>query len=177
MKRQNRIQPTLDLFVSRKKIAKEEVLNDSQQTEAEALSVSNTDLGAMEDSEVDELETHVDSIELESTESKANEDNKADDVTDVSLSTIRSTPTASTSTATTAGIDRNVSASTYCDSTTTSYNVHDDNRNDIGRYISSISSIDDRTKCELLERHWKPPSNYEMPFSTHRKKVKMKEGI
>jgi hypothetical protein len=52
MKRQNRIQPTLDLFVSRKKIVKEEVLNDSQQTEAEAL-VSNTDLGAMEDSEVD----------------------------------------------------------------------------------------------------------------------------
>lgn len=45
-------------------------------------------------------------------------------------------------------------------------------RNDIGHYIDSIYTVDDKTKCDLIENPWKPFSGYKFPFSTHKKKGK-----
>ncbi|XP_075063917.1 52 kDa repressor of the inhibitor of the protein kinase-like [Mixophyes fleayi] len=48
-------------------------------------------------------------------------------------------------------------------------------KNDIGNYIESISTIDDHLKCELLERPWKPSLGFKLPFSTHNKKGKQEK--
>ena len=42
-------------------------------------------------------------------------------------------------------------------------------KNDVGYYIDSISSIDDKTKCELLENPWRPSHGYKLPYLTHNK--------
>lgn len=40
---------------------------------------------------------------------------------------------------------------------------------DIGIALSSKSTIDDFTKKQLLENHWKPPIGYNFPYSSHTK--------
>ena len=162
-----RMQSTLDLFVKRNKIVEHEADADNDgnhneindRSEARAVNADNKD---------DKVENVVlqskvckDSISVISDESgiKLKTQNRLhaeinDDREDAS------------DTSTTATTTSSVSASPETDTCIGSYG------NDIGKYInmSSISSIDDRIKCELLERHWKPPQDYEMPFSTHHKK-------
>jgi hypothetical protein len=43
---------------------------------------------------------------------------------------------------------------------------------DVGEFIGK--SIDDYTKQQLLLNHWKPPNNYEFPYSKHNKIYKNK---
>ncbi|XP_025416507.1 uncharacterized protein LOC112687787 [Sipha flava] len=43
---------------------------------------------------------------------------------------------------------------------------------DVGEFIGK--SIDDNTKQQLLLNHWKPPNNYEFPYSEHNKIYKNK---
>lgn len=41
---------------------------------------------------------------------------------------------------------------------------------DIGFVLKSKTIITDLVKKELIENHWKSPSCYNYPFSTHKKK-------
>lgn len=45
-------------------------------------------------------------------------------------------------------------------------------KNDVGYYIDSISCIDDKTKCELIENPWRPSLGHKLPYSTHNKQGK-----
>ncbi|KAF0733666.1 protein FAM200B-like [Aphis craccivora] len=43
---------------------------------------------------------------------------------------------------------------------------------DIGSYIQKNITLNDHIKYNLLVSHWKPPKNFDFPFSTHNKKGK-----
>ena len=45
--------------------------------------------------------------------------------------------------------------------------------NAAGCHIDSISNVDDLTKCELLEKRWSFPRDFNLPFSTHKRKGNM----
>jgi hypothetical protein len=44
---------------------------------------------------------------------------------------------------------------------------------DVGQFVDCAMSLDDYTKCQLLENPWMPPHKYEFPFSVHHKKTRV----
>lgn len=47
--------------------------------------------------------------------------------------------------------------------------------NEMGPFVSAGERPDDRQLYELLSNHWKPPSNYQFPYSTHSKGGKIEK--
>ena len=46
---------------------------------------------------------------------------------------------------------------------------------DIGNCLNR--SVDDFTTCQILQKHWKPATGFELPFSVHHKKTSGRETL